>query len=198
MLRFGQEPTPQDPESVAAPALALHPRDWLGLNPGMSAWFHAGAGLAAGYGLILGIRLLGRLIFKKEAMGLGDAKLLALIGVGRVLVYDMDRIERSNLSRGVLFRDDDEGALKVDVAARRMRELNPEIRVTARAENVVHRAGLGVFLWADVVICGLDNREARVFVNSACARTGRTWVDGAVEGLAGVEAHRHCRARPCP
>ena len=77
------------------------------------------------------------LVVGAGALGNEILKLLALIGVGRVLVYDMDRIERSNLSRGVLFRDDDEGALKVDVAARRMRELNPEIRVTARAENVV-------------------------------------------------------------
>jgi hypothetical protein len=37
-----------------------------------------------------------------------------------------------------------------------------------------------------VVIGAVDNREARVFINSACARTGRAWVDGAIEGLAGV------------
>jgi prepilin signal peptidase PulO-like enzyme (type II secretory pathway) len=67
---------------LAAPGLALHDPAWIpDLNPGMNAWFHAGAGLLVGYGLILGIRLLGRLVFRKEAMGLGDAKLLALIGV---------------------------------------------------------------------------------------------------------------------
>jgi hypothetical protein len=48
------------------------------------------------------------------------------------------------------------------------------------------RGGLGVFSWADVVIGAVDNREARVFINAACARTGRSWVDGAIEGLAGV------------
>ena len=40
--------------------------------------------------------------------------------------------------------------------------------------------------WADVVICGLDNRLARMFVNSSCTRMGRTWIDGAIEGLAGI------------
>ena len=43
-----------------------------------------------------------------------------------------------------------------------------------------------MFLWADVVIGAVDNREARVFINSACARTRRTWVDGAIEGLSGI------------
>jgi adenylyltransferase/sulfurtransferase len=51
---------------------------------------------------------------------------------------------------------------------------------------VIAAAGLGVFLWADVVIGAVDNREARVFINSACARTRRTWVDGAIEGLSGI------------
>jgi adenylyltransferase/sulfurtransferase len=46
--------------------------------------------------------------------------------------------------------------------------------------------GLGYFRWADVVIGALDNREARVFVNSACARTGRPWIDGGIDVLHGV------------
>ena len=120
------------------------------------------------------------------AIGNEVLKCLALMGVGRILAYDMDTIERSNLSRGVLFREGDEGERKVEVAARRAQELNPDVTVHGRAENVVHRAGLGVFLWADVVVGALDNREARVFLNAACARTRRVWVDGAIEGLSGV------------
>jgi len=120
------------------------------------------------------------------ALGNEILKTLALIGAGRVLVYDMDRIELSNLSRGVLFRDGDEGEGKAEVAVRRMRDLNPEVLAHARAENMVHRAGLGAFLWADIAISGVDNREARIFVNAACAATGRAWVDGGIEGFSGV------------
>jgi adenylyltransferase/sulfurtransferase len=132
---------------------------------------------------VLGARLL---VVGAGALGNEILKNLALMGAGRVLVYDMDEIEASNLSRGVLFREGDEGASKAVVAARRMRELNPDVSVHARAENLVHRAGLGVFAWADIVICGVDNREARIFVNSACALTGKRWVDGAIEGFSGV------------
>lgn len=126
------------------------------------------------------------LVIGAGALGNEILKTLALTGIGQVLVYDMDIIEQSNLSRGVLFRDSDKGSAKATVAVARMRELNPDVNAHARVENLNHKAGLGVFLWADVVICGLDNREARIFANGACAATGRTWVDGAIEGLAGI------------
>jgi adenylyltransferase/sulfurtransferase len=126
------------------------------------------------------------LVVGAGALGNEIAKLLALTGVGATLVCDPDSIETSNLSRTVLFRAGDEGGNKAEVAARRMRELNGDVAAHARPINVVTGAGLGLFLWADVVIGGVDNREARVFINAACARTGRAWVDGAIEGLSGV------------
>src|SRR6185295_7653431 len=46
--------------------------------------------------------------------------------------------------------------------------------------------GLGLFRWADVVIGALDNREARVFVNSSCARVGRPWIDGGIDVFQGI------------
>jgi molybdopterin/thiamine biosynthesis adenylyltransferase len=126
------------------------------------------------------------LVIGAGALGNEILKLLALTGIGRTLVVDLDRVELSNLSRSVLFRDGDDGRFKAELAAARMHDLNPEARALGRAENVVTQLGLGVFHWADVVIAGVDNREARVFVNAACARVGRAWVDGAIEGLSGV------------
>lgn len=126
------------------------------------------------------------LVIGAGALGNEILKLLALVGAGWTLVFDPDRIERSNLSRSVLFREGDEGQFKADVAVRRMKEINPEIQAHAICENVLLRGGLGVFAWADIVIGGVDNREARVFINSACARVGKTWVDGAIEALSGV------------
>jgi adenylyltransferase/sulfurtransferase len=126
------------------------------------------------------------LVVGAGALGNEILKLLALIGCGYTLIFDSDRIERSNLSRSILFRESDEGQGKAEVAARAMRAINPDVRAHAIDGNVIASGGLGVFAWADVVIGAVDNREARVFVNSACARTRKTWVDGAIEGFSGV------------
>jgi adenylyltransferase/sulfurtransferase len=126
------------------------------------------------------------LVIGAGALGNEVLKLLALTGIGRTLVLDPDTIEKSNLSRTVLFRDRDEGRNKAEVAAERAAELNPDVRVLGLPHNVITRGGLGLFVWADVVIGAVDNREARVFINAACARTGKSWVDGAIEGFSGV------------
>lgn len=137
------------------------------------------------------------LVVGAGALGNEILKLLALSGVGRIMIYDMDRIELSNLSRTVLFSQSDEGAFKAQIAAERVAALNPKVVAVGQTQNIMHEMGLGIFLWADIVICGLDNRLARMFVNSSCARTGRTWIDGAIEGLSGVvrvfdPAHTAC------
>ena len=54
------------------------------------------------------------------------------------------------------------------------------------AANVVQDCGLGVFEWADLILAGLDNREARLWINRAAWKVGRPWIDGAIEGINGV------------
>jgi adenylyltransferase/sulfurtransferase len=139
------------------------------------AWWDQ-ARLAAAKVLVVGAGALGNEVLKN----------LALLGVGHVLVVDLDTIEASNLSRSVLFREEDVGQAKAEVAARRAREIYPGQKILGLRANAVYDLGLGVYRWADIVIGGLDNREARVAINRACWRTGRPWVDGAIEVLNGI------------
>jgi adenylyltransferase/sulfurtransferase len=120
------------------------------------------------------------------ALGNEIIKNLALLGVGNALIADMDRIENSNLSRSALYRASDNGKLKADVAARSAKDLYPQMNVHAFNGNVVYDLGMGVFRWADVVIGGLDNREARLAINRACFRLNKPWIDGAIEQINGA------------
>lgn len=126
------------------------------------------------------------LVVGAGALGNELLKNLALLGVGHVLVADRDRIEYSNLSRSVLFRSEDRGASKATVAAERARQIYPEMKTAAFDGNVVYDLGLGAYRWADVILGGLDNREARVAINQGAARAGKCWIDGAIERLDGV------------
>lgn len=70
---------------LVAPISVLHAEPLMsfsvaGLKPALNAYIHAAAGIAVGAGVILAIRIIGSWILRKEAMGLGDVKLLGLIG----------------------------------------------------------------------------------------------------------------------
>jgi adenylyltransferase/sulfurtransferase len=52
--------------------------------------------------------------------------------------------------------------------------------------NILWDVGVGLFGWADVILAGLDNREARLWINRCAWKMGRPWIDGAIEGLNGV------------
>ncbi len=137
------------------------------------------------------------LVIGAGALGNEILKNLALLGVGRVFLADLDVVSNSNLSRSVLFRAEDCGRRKVDVAAERAGRIYPEMMIRPFHGNVVYDLGLGVFRWADVILGGLDNREARVAINRAAARTGRIWIDGAIERLDGVARVFDPATGPC-
>jgi adenylyltransferase/sulfurtransferase len=126
------------------------------------------------------------LVIGAGALGNEVLKNLALLGVGNVFIADLDTVEGSNLSRSVLFRERDEGRPKAEAAAEAVREIYSGTRAHWFAGDVVNDLGMGVYRWAEVVIAGLDNREARLHVNRCCWKVNRPWVDGATEVLQGV------------
>lgn len=137
------------------------------------------------------------LLIGAGALGNEALKNLALLGIGNVVVVDMDLVENSNLSRSVLFRGEDCGQPKAEVAARRAREIYPGMSVHPIVANAVYDLGLGLYRWADVILGGLDNREARVAINRAAARAEKVWIDGAIERLDGVARLFDPACGPC-
>jgi molybdopterin/thiamine biosynthesis adenylyltransferase len=126
------------------------------------------------------------LIIGAGALGNEVIKNLALLGIGHMVIVDMDRVETSNLSRSVLFRESDRDLPKAECTARAAKELYPELEVTPIIGNVLSDVGSGFFKWADVVVGAVDNREARVFVNKVCSMVNRPWIDGGIEVLKGI------------
>jgi adenylyltransferase/sulfurtransferase len=132
--------------------------------------------LAAAKVLVVGAGALGNEVLKN----------LALLGVGHVFIIDYDRIESTNLTRSVLFREGDAGKPKCERAAAAVKAINPDVKVCALNGNVITDLGLGVFEAMDVVIGCLDNREARLWINRQCWKVNRPWVDGAIQEISGV------------
>jgi molybdopterin-synthase adenylyltransferase len=126
------------------------------------------------------------LVVGAGALGNEVMKNLALLGLGTTYLIDLDTVEPSNLSRSVLFREQDGGRPKALVAAERSRELNPDVTVIPIHGDVMADVGLGLFADVDLVIGCLDNREARLWVNRQCWKTSTPWIDSGIQEIQGV------------
>ncbi len=90
------------------------------------------------------------------AIGNELIKNLTLLGIGKILVFDMDDIENTNLTRSILYRRSDVGRYKAEVAVERAMEINPDVKAKAFVSNIIDDVGLGLFRRMDVVLGGLD------------------------------------------
>eukprot|EP00533_Pseudo-nitzschia_delicatissima_P000361 CAMPEP_0116082952 /NCGR_PEP_ID=MMETSP0327-20121206/3005_1 /TAXON_ID=44447 /ORGANISM="Pseudo-nitzschia delicatissima, Strain B596" /LENGTH=1052 /DNA_ID=CAMNT_0003573789 /DNA_START=54 /DNA_END=3212 /DNA_ORIENTATION=- len=111
------------------------------------------------------------------AIGCEMLKNWALMGVGcgpkgHITVTDMDRIEKSNLSRQFLFRSKDINHFKSSSAANAVQEMNPNINITALQEKVAPDTenifGDSFYDKLSGVCTALDNVEARLYVDQRC------------------------------
>lgn len=116
------------------------------------------------------------------ATGCEVSKNLALMGIGKLVLIDNDVIELSNLSRQMLFFDDDIGRPKAIVAADRLRKMNPLVKIEPYFEDV-RNLDESVFKEADVLVSCLDNWPVRRWLNSLAVELNKPLVDIAMEGF---------------
>lgn len=124
------------------------------------------------------------LVVGAGALGNEIVKNLTLVGVGHISIVDMDLIEHTNLARCVFFRSGDEGKFKSDALAAAANALNQDVETIAYTVPV-QKLGNAFFEQFDLVVAGLDNREARIWLGASLRRLGIIWIDGAIEGLMG-------------
>ena len=116
---------------------------------------------------------------------------LAAAGVGRLGLVDFDRVDYTNLQRQVTFGTKDVGRPKLEAAAERLRDLNPEIEIVTHEVKLTSENSLGVTRNYDVIVDGSDNFPTRYLVNDTCVLLGKPNVYGSIfrfEGQATVFA----------
>ncbi|GMN46615.1 hypothetical protein TIFTF001_015787 [Ficus carica] len=133
------------------------------------------------------------------AGGLGCELLkdLALSGFRELEVIDMDRIEVSNLNRQFLFRLEDVGKPKAEVAAKRVMERVSGVNIVPHFGRIEDKE-LDFYSKFSIIALGLDSIEARSYINAvACSfleydsddnpqeETVKPMVDGGTEGFKG-------------
>jgi sulfur-carrier protein adenylyltransferase/sulfurtransferase len=137
------------------------------------------------------LKLLDSKVLLIGAGGLGSpaALYLAAAGVGTLGIVDFDDVDVSNLQRQVLHGNKDVGRPKVESAADRLTDLNPDVKVIGYREPITSENALEIIREYDIVLNGSDNFPTRYLVNDACQFLQKPLVDASIfmfEGQATV------------
>lgn len=125
-------------------------------------------------------------------LGCEILKNLALMGFKDIHVIDMDTIDLSNLNRQFLFRQTDIGKPKATVAADFIMKRVDGVTVTPYFGKIQDKDE-DYYMQFSIVICGLDNIEARRWINAtlfemvddANPDSLKPLIDGGTEGFKG-------------
>ena len=100
------------------------------------------------------------------AVGSFAIEALARSGIGNIIVVDFDRVEVSNINRQLFALSSTVGVAKVDVAAARIRDINPNVNV--RAINAYFDDKTDIDVRPDFVIDAIDTVESKVALYEWC------------------------------
>ena len=127
-------------------------------------------------------RLLDAAVLVLGAGGLGSPVIqyLAAAGVGTLGIVDDDVVERSNLQRQVIHREEDIGRPKAESAAEFVTALNPGITVEPREMRLDVETVEDLIADYDFVVDCSDNFRTRYIVNDACTLAGVPFSHGAI------------------
>jgi molybdopterin/thiamine biosynthesis adenylyltransferase len=130
-------------------------------------------------------RLKGAAVLVSRCGGVGGsaAYQLAAAGVGRLVLAHAGTVRPSDLNRQLLMTHDAIGKLRVDSAARRLRELNPFVEVEAVAENVSEENASRLVDRVDLVVSSAPRFSERLLLNREVVRQTKPLVDCAMYEL---------------
>jgi len=101
-------------------------------------------------------------------------------GIGRLSLVDGDRLEPSNLHRQTMYALADVGKLKAELAADRVRALNPDVDVRAYTTRLGALNAPDLIAQHDLVIDCTDNFTTKFLLNDYCVQLGKPVVFASV------------------
>jgi len=118
------------------------------------------------------------------------AEMLTRCGIGRLVLFDYDRVELANMNR-LFYRPEQAGQAKTEAARATLALINPDVEFEtcpyninqlAHFEDFVRRLGSGGLGGrpVDLVLSCVDNYEARMSINQACNELGQVWMESGV------------------
>ena len=105
--------------------------------------------------------------------GLGSpiAIYLAALGIGNIGIIDKDKVEVSNLSRQIIFNNNDIKKNKSIAATKKLKKINPFIKLKS-FNSQLSKNNIGKIAQNyDVLVDGSDNFKTRFLINDYCLKS---------------------------
>lgn len=124
-------------------------------------------------------------------VGSVTAEMLTRCGIGKLLLFDYDKVELANMNR-LFFQPHQAGLSKVEAAEHTLRNINPDVSFETHNYNIttmenfthfmdrISQGGLEEGKPVDLVLSCVDNFEARMAINTACNELGQIWMESGV------------------
>ncbi len=127
-------------------------------------------------------RLKGASVLVSRCGGVGGtlAYELAAAGIGRLVLAHAGNLRANDLNRQLLMRHDGIGQLRVDLAARRLREFNPHLDIVPWYENISEDNVHQLVQQVDLVASCAPLFQERLLMNRAAVQQGKPLVDCAM------------------
>lgn len=120
------------------------------------------------------------LVVGAGGLGVPVLQYLTAMGVGTIGIVEQDTISVTNLQRQVIYRTDDEGKPKLEMAISRLEALNPDVQFKPHPAYLSTANALEIIAQYDVVIDCSDNFGTRYLVNDACVILDKPFVSGSI------------------
>jgi adenylyltransferase/sulfurtransferase len=106
---------------------------------------------------------------------------LTSMGVGCIGIVSDEKVCKNDLPSQPVFGSSQEGKLKSQILASRLREINPEVKVNLHDQGLNRDTVLSLIAGYDLVIDAANAPEKSLLINDACVISGKPVVYGSLD-----------------
>lgn len=131
-------------------------------------------------------------------LGTNIAVHIAGAGAGRIYLCDYDKVVVSNLNRQFFYTEKDVGKSKCSVLKEKLSLYAPDTEFVSADIKIDSEESLSFAAGCDVIICAVDNAQARNVLSGFAKRENIPLVFGSIEGFYGTAYLYVPLESPCP
>jgi ubiquitin-like modifier-activating enzyme 5 len=136
------------------------------------------------------IRNYSAIIVGVGGVGSVTAEMLVRCGIGKLILYDYDKVELANMNR-LFYTPDQIGLYKIEAAKITLEKINPDVAIEGYSYNILSNEYFDKFLdrishggldgnKVNLVLSCVDNYAGRMAINKACNLLNQVWMESGV------------------